>query len=350
MEHILYWLWLTGVFGTNSGKLFPLIKEYGSVKALYEADDLPVLKKKDKNLDWAKRMYERCVNTGVGILTPQDANYPKILLNTHMPPAVLYTRGEVPDWNNNLFIGVVGTREATQYGVRAAKTICEDLSESGAVIVSGFARGIDAAALRAAINIGGKRVSVLGTGIDVPYPANHRALFSRVLENGFIMTEYPFGTKPSKWTFPARNRIIAGLSHGVLVIEAPKKSGALITARYAVEENRDVFAVPGNIDDRNSAGVNAIIKEGAKAVSSAEDILEEYSHLISFKNKENLPEPELSGDESGVLKLLEHGDIHVDELIRLSGMLPNILYNTLLILEMNGYITRISGNVIRRIK
>lgn len=350
MEHILYWLWLANLLGANSGKLTSLIKKFGSVKALYEADFPSPLS--DKSLDAAKRIYEKCINSGIGILTPDDKEYPQMLLNIHTPPVVLYTMGEAPDWNDNLFVGVVGTRKATEYGIRATSTICEDLSESGAVIVSGFAKGIDAAALRAAIKIGGQRVSVLGTGIDVDYPSGHTELFHKVLENGFIMTEYPPGTQPSKWTFPQRNRIIAGLSHGVLIVEAPKNSGALITAKYAVEENRDVFAVPGNIDTKNAFGVNNIIKQGAKAVSSAEDILEEYPYFefVSQEREEEHTLPELPAAERDILSYLENTDVHIDELLRLSGMFPNVLNNTLLILEMNGYITRISGNLIHRIK
>lgn len=354
-EHILYWLWLTGLLGTDAAKLLPLISDYGSVKALYEATEYDastalVKKLSRKNLSWAEKTYETCLNRGIGIITYEDADYPPMLKNIYMPPVVLYTRGEVPDWNSGLYIGVVGTRRATEYGVRTAKDICTALSNHGVTIVSGFAKGIDAAALRSAIGAGGRRISVLGTGIDVPYPAGHTTLYNKVLEHGFIMTEYPPGTKPSKWTFPKRNRIIAGLCHGVLVIEAPEKSGALITARFAADEGRDVFAVPGNIDTKNAKGVNKIIKEGAFPVTQASDILEEYPEFSFEEIKQENPQISVSREEDFVLEVLAERDFHIDELIRILDIPVNRLNNILLILEIGGYITRVSGNTIRRIK
>ena len=354
-EHILYWLWLTGHFGTDAAKLLPLISDYGSVKALYEATEYDVAsatvkKLSEKNLSWAEKTYEACLNKGIGIITYEDEDYPSMLKNIYMPPLVLYTRGKVPDWNKGLYIGVVGTRRATEYGIRATRDICTDLSKSGVTIVSGFAKGIDASALRSAIDAGGMRVSVLGAGIDVAYPAGHTALYKKVLEHGFIMTEYPPETKPSKWTFPKRNRIIAGLCRGVLVIEAPEKSGALITARLAADEGRDVFAVPGNIDTKNAKGVNKIIKEGAFPVTQASDILDEYPDFSPKVIKQEKPQITVSRDEDFVLEVLAERDFHIDELIRILDIPVNRLNNILLILEIGGYVTRISGNTIRRIK
>lgn len=225
----------------------------------------------------ADRVLADCERLGIRIMTLQDADYPERLRQLYDAPCVLYLKGKLPDFDEEAAIGVVGTRDATEYGKTMAKRIGLELARGGAVVVSGIATGIDTCAVRGALQAGGTVVSVLGGGIDVPYPRENRFLYEDVAATGLLISEYPPGTENRGAHFPVRNRIISGLSLGVVVVEAPEfNSGALITAERALEQNRDVFAVPGNVDAVNSRGCLRLIQQGAKLVLSAEDILVEY--------------------------------------------------------------------------
>lgn len=250
------------------------IKEFKKA-GLTESALEQIRKKRYKiNPDWEM---ERLAKHGINLITIQDKNYPKLLKEIYDPPAILYTRGKLKPTDK--CIGVVGTRKLSDYGSRIANLITRDLAESGLTIVSGLAKGIDTIAHQTALKTNQRTIAVLGSGIDQTsiYPFVNQGLAEKIIQNGAVISEFPIGTKPLAQNFPQRNRIVSGLSLGILVIEAPEKSGALITARNALEQNREVFAIPGSIFSQNSLGPNQLIKMGAKLVSQTEDILEELN-------------------------------------------------------------------------
>ena len=235
-------------------------------------------------MDEAERVLADCDRLGIRIMTLQDADYPERLRQLEDAPCVLYLKGKLPDLDEEAVIGVVGTRQASEYGRTVAKRLGLELARGGAVVVSGIAAGIDACAVRGALQAGGTPVCVLGGGIDVPYPWENRFLYDDVATSGLLISEYPPGTENRGSHFPVRNRIISGLSLGIVVVEAREHgSGAIITADRALEQNRDVFAVPGNVDAVHSRGCIRLIQQGAKPVLSAEDILEEYRDRFPVK-------------------------------------------------------------------
>ncbi len=290
----LYWLWLQNLCGEGSVLPEILISHFGSVETIYEAVESDyeqvqgitarsVKKLADKSLDKAREILAYCKNEGVGILTPDSALYPKRLLRIPCKPAVLYYKGVMVDIDREVCIAEVGTREMTEYGSRTAYTMAYDMARSGAVVVSGMAKGVDGMAHRGALDAGGYTVAVLGCGIDRAYPSEHVGLMKEIIGCGVVMTEFRPFTPPIGRNFPMRNRIVSGLSLGTLVIEAPKKSGALITAETALKQGRDVFALPGKVGEMSSEGSNHLIKNGAKMVMGATDILVEYQKLYPTK-------------------------------------------------------------------
>lgn len=233
----------------------------------------------DKNLIQAEKILEDCQREKLHILTYRDAAYPGRLKNIPDPPMVLYYKGRLPDWDDCPTIAVVGTRKASAYGLTTAKRMGYQIAKCGGLVVSGMAYGIDGLAMAGALSAGAPVVGVLGCGADVIYPKSNRDLFADTERYGCILSEFPPGTEPNKWNFPRRNRIISGLSCGVLVVEAPEGSGALITARKANDQGRDVFAVPGTIDNPCCAGSNALLREGAILAQSGWDVVGEYEAM-----------------------------------------------------------------------
>ena len=233
----------------------------------------------DKDLSQATAILRDCTDKHIHICTYHDAAYPGKLKNITDPPLVLYYKGRLPDFDANPVIGIVGTRKCTAYGIHTARRMGTQIARCGGMIVSGIARGIDASAMSGALSAGGFAVGVLGCGADVVYPYDNKALFADTEANGCLLTEFPPRTPPYGWNFPKRNRIISGLSNGVLIVEAPKISGALITAEQAAEQGRDVFVVPGNVDMPSCEGSNALLREGATPVTNGWDVLCEYQHL-----------------------------------------------------------------------
>lgn len=231
----------------------------------------------NKDLFQAQAVVKCCTDKKISVLTIRDAAYPSRLRNIHNPPLILYYKGVLPDFEGQPVIGVVGTRKASAYGLNNARQMAAQIAASGGLVVSGGASGIDTMALQGALDAGKPVVAVLGNGVDVVYPRSNRALFARIEENGCLMAEYLPGTGPKPWQFPERNRIISGLSNGVLVVEAPEKSGALITARDAFEQGREVFAVPGNIGVASGTGSNKLLQDFATAVLSGWDVLKDYA-------------------------------------------------------------------------
>jgi DNA processing protein len=237
-----------------------------------------------RSLDMAERILEQCDRLSLRVLTLQDADYPERLKNIHVPPSVLYVKGRLPALDEEAALTVVGARKATPYGTQAAGRLSFGLAKAGMLVVSGLASGIDAAAHAGALQAGAPTVAVLGCGADVVYPESNRALYEDVAAAGALVSEYPPGTRPLGGNFPVRNRILSGVSLGALVVEAALSSGALITARHALEQGRDVFAVPGNIDVPESAGCNRLVRDSsAQLVTAPEDILREYIALYPHK-------------------------------------------------------------------
>ena len=398
-----YWIWLTlgqeppytlalraaEHFGSPENAYFA---DEGSVRASSKFDESECRRLSDKNLDRAELILERCERGGMSILTIQDAGYPERLRNIPDPPALLYTLGTLPFMDEELALGVVGTRSATAYGVSVTERLCSQLASSGVVIVSGMAEGVDAAAHHGALRAGGRSVAVLGGGADVIYPAVNRELYADIRAAGAIVSEYPPGAETAGRHFPVRNRLISGLSLGVMVTEAPLRSGALITARLALEQGRDVFAVPGSIDASASAGCNQLIKEGAALVTSAGDVLAEYAALYPHKIAQNAglepmpPEyaekaaeraarsktPAGEREKAGGSQRAEFmrdafvdltqktecmtpvrraiifcvaGEVrHVDQIAKLTGTAMTVLLPELTLMEVEGLIRRLPGN------
>ena len=224
-------------------------------------------------------MYAYCVKYGVQMLCFDEPEFPASLKGLKTPPALLYCMGNLPDLNKNLCISVVGTRKMSEYGMRCAYKIAYEMAAAGAVVVSGMALGIDGVAACGAISGGGKTVAILGSGIDVIYPKEHSTLYKVICHNGAIITEFAPSTPPKGSNFPIRNRLISGLSEGTLVVDADVDSGAMITAKNAILQGRDIYAVPGNIDGENTSGTNMLIRDGAQAVLSGKDIIKNYSYV-----------------------------------------------------------------------
>lgn len=290
MKHAAKWIWFAEKCGVGNTDLMTVFEKFGSIKDVYLADYDEYIEKgvgerlaetlSDKSLDGAYSIMKYCEITGVGILTYSDESYPQSLRSLKDPPAVLYYVGKLPDFNKHLCIATVGTRKMSEYGMRSAYKIAYETAASGAIVISGMALGIDAVAASAAMAAGGKTVAVLGCGIDVIYPREHKRLYNAIKEKGAILTEYPPSTEPRGFNFPVRNRIISGLSQGTVVIDAGENSGALITAKTAILQGRDVYAVPSNIDSENSSGTNSLIRDGAQAVLCGYDIVKNYVYLF----------------------------------------------------------------------
>jgi DNA processing protein len=284
---------------------------------------------------------EKLERLGVTVLTTGDPAYPARLREIYNAPPILYVRGNLTPQDDNS-IAVVGTRSPSVYGRELAARIVPELVRSGLTVVSGLARGVDSVAHHAALQAGGRTIAVLGSGIDVIYPAENRGLFNHILAGGAVVTEYPLGTKPDAFNFPARNRIISGLSLGAVVVEAQPGSGALITADYALEQNREVFAFPGRVTDKGSAGCNRLIREGrAKLVSSTEDILEELDLTVAVQQLEIKAVLPANDEEGRLLALLSHEPVHVDDLSRQSALPAPTVASTLMMLELKGAVRQV---------
>ena len=325
---LIHWIWLAHLHGVNDRMKVSLLQHFRDPEDIFFADreafdhieGLTVDAKTallDRNLNGAQKILEDCSRKNLHILTLQDAAYPVRLKNIADPPLVLYYKGRLPELDALPVIGIVGTRKASVYGLQTAKRLGYQIGKCGAVVVSGMAYGIDGLAMAGAMTAGQSVVGVLGCGADIVYPASNRALFRDVEAYGCILSEFPPGTPPLKQNFPRRNRIISGLSCGVLVVEAPAKSGALITARQAADQGRDVFAVPGNIDIPSFEGSNRLLRDGAIMVSSGWDVVSEYEGLYPDKirrwnapsHQTAYPEEVQKQDESEPLKVAQKAAI-----------------------------------------
>ena len=348
----------------------------------------------DKNLTQAKEILNDCVEKGIQICTFHDGAYPVRLKNIADPPLLLYYKGNLTGLDSSPVIGVVGTRKASAYGLTTSKKMGYQIAKCGGILVSGLAEGNDGSAMTGALTAGGIVVGVLGCGVDVVYPPMHRSLYRDTEKNGCLISEFPPKTPPYKWNFPKRNRIISGLSNGVLVVEAPYKSGSLITAREAADQGRDVFVVPGNIDVPSFHGSNALLRDGAIAVSCGWDVVSEYAALYPDQIRKENGEPlflseqekplakvaqkpetpakkslfdrkkekkpidngqkksysdqqdilkSLSREEQELLKPLQKGETLVDDLIAVSGLPAGKVLSMLTMLQIRGVVELLPG-------
>lgn len=298
----------------------------------------------------AEKEMVRAEKMGVRILGLDDAKYPGLLRTIYAPPVVLYVRGCL-DSLQAPCTAIVGSRAATSYGLKVARQMAAALTFRGMQVVSGMALGIDTAAHAGCLDNGGSTIAVLGCGVDVVYPSQNAQLYNRIIENGLVVSEYPLGTKPEGFRFPARNRIISGMAHGVLVVEAAQKSGSLITARMALEEGREVFAIPGRVDSFKSTGTHKLLQDGAKLVHSVDDILDEYVFAPGFLKNPVVENPgqkqeERPGtmEEKTLLGILDAYPRGVDSIIRESGLSAAKVNEVLLLLEVKGMIEMQSGH------
>ena len=412
---LVHWIWLAHRPGLTDRAKVALLQHFSDPEDIFFADsgafdhidgvtEEAKENLQDKNLIPAEEILDSCSRNRIHLLTCRDAAYPARLKNISDPPILLYYKGRLPDFDGSPVIGVVGTRKASAYGMTTAKRMGYQIGRCGGTVVSGMAYGIDGMAMSGALTAGQTVVGVLGCGADIVYPPSNRALFADVEKYGCILSEFPPGTPPVKWNFPKRNRIISGLSCGVLVVEAPEKSGSLITARQAADQGRDVFVVPGNIDMPSFVGSNRLLRDGAIAVSSGWDILSEYEALYpdkirredgpvrqtaypdevlraASKEEKTLPkvaqnprlpkkkgnlkeenskkvidkEPptaysdlnntldKLSPDERAIVSALQTGERLVDDVIAETGMTTGKLLAALTMLELKGLIKRLPG-------
>lgn len=283
----LYWIWLAQKLGAGNRYLPYLMERYSDAFEVFRADseelfdtEMPETLQEalsDKNLDEALAICEYCSKLRIGVLTYKSELYPAGLRRLKDPPAVLYYRGRMPDLSRVVSVSVVGTRTTSEYGKSAGYKIAYELASAGVCIVSGMALGVDSVAACAALEAGNTTIAVLGSGVDVIYPKEHTTLYKKIIERGAVISEYPPTTRPEGRNFPQRNRIISGISMGTLVIEGDMRSGALITADIALEQGKDLFALPGNINEVNASGTNALLRDGADLVLDATDILNRYS-------------------------------------------------------------------------
>jgi DNA processing protein len=387
MASLKYWVWLAGLSGVRPGTRLALLDHFGTPEDLYFADEGEVLLTagitreeaaalRERDLTGAERTLEACTRLGIRILTLQDADYPGRLSNIFDPPCLLYVRGTLPAVDEEAAMAVVGTRAATPYGLACAEKLGYGLAAGGALLVTGLARGIDSAAARGALRAGGRVLGVLGGGVDVIYPQENRYLFEDVAASGALLSEYAPGTEPAGSHFPVRNRILSGLSLATVVAEAPEKSGALITAGTALEQGRDVYAVPGPIDAPQSRGCNALIREGAGLVTDAWDILRDYEarwpgrltargahreipQTPGYQAREEAARPArkvpaalslsregaaLTDDQVCILRTLTDEPMLPDDLIEQTQLPARRVLSALTMLEIDGYVLHTPGN------
>lgn len=282
-----HWIWFAQLPELTLRQKRILLEIYPNPEDLYDLTDTQALTMlpperrwalQNKDMTEASKILRLCAAKGIDILTISDPAYPEKLRQIDDAPIVLYCRGVLPDIDEMATIGVVGTRKASAYGKSSAKLLGGQMAACGGVVISGGASGIDTEALQGALDAGGLTVAVLGCGVDIAYPPTNRKLFSKIAQTGCLLSEYPPQTQPKPWYFPARNRIISGLSDGVVVVEAPEKSGALSTANHALEQGRDIFAVPGNIDVATCAGSNRLLRSGAQIVLDGWDVVKTYEN------------------------------------------------------------------------
>jgi DNA processing protein len=351
MKDIVYWHALNMVPGLGPRTFKLLIDHFKTAKQAWEAEPSSLyhfFQRKTNTVEqliaWKKQFnLEESFNDlskhNIGILTFKDDAYPSNLRNIHAFPPVLYFRGFVETLKQNS-LAIVGSRKATAHGRQISEKIAFELANNGFVIVSGMARGIDSYAHWGALKAKGKTVAVLGCGLDVVYPLENKKLMNLINKNGVVISEFPPGTPPEAKNFPRRNRIISGLSKGVILVEAAEKSGSLITAELALQQGRDVFAIPGSIFNPYSKGTNFLIQQGAKLVQDTKDILEEYNIITRGKTEAKIS---LDSVQESIMKLFSTEPLSIDEIVNKTKLRPEQVLSQLSILEIKGIIKQLPG-------
>ncbi len=413
MSNLKYWIWLAERHGLTCQTAERVLEHFGSPEGAYFADlaEYKLIEEltpealaslEDKSLDPADKILGDCDRLGIRLMTRQDAIYPERLAAIAQPPLVLYMKGRPVAFDEEAAIAIVGTRKATPYGVQTASKLAADLTRSGAMVLTGMAQGIDASAVRGALKAGGPVVSVLGNGIDVVYPRGHGSLYEDVAVAGTLISEYPPGTEPKGDHFPVRNRILSGLSVGVVAVESERTGGTLLTVNHALDQDREVFAVPGPIGAPASVGTNLLIQEGAaKLILSADDVLCEFADRfpnklraadpldpeaeaqrlegaavvpeptepkkskeaksdgeepakIRFEKKPKLPvltaeetEGKLTDDQRAILLALEGGALKTDDVVEKTQIPTRRVLSAMTLLQIQGYVTEESGKRFR---
>jgi len=358
MEDTLYWLALNMVPGVGPIAYRNLVGTFHDPERVFAAPKQKLAAVEgigEKTVEAIKAFpaakmaaeeLKKTADLGASIVTFRDQGYPKNLLQIYDPPPLLYVRGKL-DEGNPLMVAVVGSRKGSPYGRAVTKRISKELASAGVTVVSGMARGIDTFAHLGALEADGRTIAVFGCGIDIIYPPENKRLFDDIIGHGACISEFPLSTPPEGKNFPKRNRIISGLSMGVVIVEATADSGSLITASYALEQGREVFAVPGNVGMATSKGTNTLIKQGAKLVEGAQDIVTEIlPQYGGVAKKDDLPA--LSNEEDGIFQLLSHTPLHIDEISRLSQMEVRHVSTILLELELKGVISQLGGKMFVR--
>ncbi len=356
MEDRLYWLGWQCLMPGQGAKLWKLLKHFGSPQAAWEANinDLANapgtgeegpegLARRRALLDPVQEE-ARLQSAGVKYICHNAPEYPENLYHIFDPPPVIFIQGDLTA-ADKMAVAVVGSRKPSPYGLLVAEKLAKDLAAVGITVVSGMARGIDTASHKGSLAGGGRTIAVLGCGSDVVYPKENKRLMAQIAESGAVISEYPLGTPPQPWHFPARNRIISGLSLGTVVVEAAEKSGALITADFALEQGRDVMAVPGNIANELSRGPHRLIRQGARLVEGAGDIIDEMGleKLFPVQKEVSAGTVKMSNEEEALYRLLSVEPVHLDELIEKTGLLPQKVMAALMYLEVKGLARQMPG-------
>lgn len=364
------WLTLALIPELGPRSLWKLYNTMGGLEGILEAPESEILRKSSvrhrtaqaiamkRTIRDPEKEWDRLLRMGINFITWDDENYPALLRHIPDPPLFLFARGAYRP-EHSAAIAIVGTRNASTRGLAFAEKLAADLANYGVTVVSGLAIGIDSAAHRGALKAGGETIAVMGSGLDVPYPKENRGMIEKIAKSGVVFSEYPLGTPPEKWRFPLRNRIVSGLSAGVVVVEAGLSSGALITARLALDQGREVFAVPGPVSDHRSAGTNRLIKEGAKLVENADDILEECSswfrelskisrrkaskNVATSSDASNDRKQTANDEEMKILQNLTDKPQHIDSICEKTGLSCATVLSVLTMLEIRGWVRQLPG-------
>jgi len=356
VQELYYWVALRQVCGVGNVIYKILINHFKSPEKIFNAS-FEELKNVEgisikaveaitafKPTDEIDRELDEILSKEINIITLNSPDYPENLKNIYDPPPFLYVKGSFIEGDKNS-VAVVGSRNASEYGIKVTQEISRHLASLGITIVSGMARGIDSAAHMAAIQGGGRTVAVLGSGLDVIYPPENKRLFEKITENGAVVSEYPLGTRPNSYNFPPRNRIISGFSLGVLVVEASPKSGSLITAKLALDQGRDVYAVPGNVYSYKAKGTHSLLKSGAKLVDNANDIVEELNITVKpIKENKNVIQG-LSPELLKIYDIFQDEPIHIDHIIIKTGFSSGRISALLLDLELSEILKQLPGKM-----
>lgn len=348
---------LLAVPGVGPNKLRALISYFRTAAAVFDASEkrLTQVPGVDSKIafnirsfdghDFAANQVKAIESAKVNVLTFWDADFPALLKQIYDPPAVLFVNGDVGELNKPA-VAVVGSRTPTSYGKVVAEKFSAELVAKGFCVISGLAYGIDTIAHRAALAVRGRTVAVLGSGLDVIYPAENRRLTEQIPQSGAVVSEYPLGTGPDRGNFPRRNRIICGLSLGVIVVEAGEKSGALITANMALDQNREVFAVPGNINSKKSFGTNQLIKQGATVVTEIEDVVRALEPFVAETRQERTTvDIALDSEQESIMRLLSNQPMHIDRIASATQQRPQLVLSHLLTLELLNLVKQLPGKL-----